>query len=55
MVAKDDKDGQIALLRAALEKILDMTGEPNDRAWGDLLTLSDVAKIAQTALFDTSY
>lgn len=55
MVAKEDKDGQIALLRAALEKILEMTGEPNDKAWGEFRTLNDISKIAQTALFDTTY
>lgn len=55
MVAKEDKDGQIALLRTALEKILEMTGEPNDKAWGEFRTLNDISKIAQTALFDTTY
>ena len=55
MVAKDDKDGQIALLRDALKKILEMTGEPSDPAWGEFRILSNVAKVAQTALFDTTF
>ena len=55
MVAKEDKDGQIKLLREALEKILEMTGEPNDNACGEFRTLNDISKTAQTALFDTTY
>ena len=55
MVAKDDKDGQIVLLRDALKKILEMAGEPDDNAWGEFQILSNVAKVAQTALFDTTF
>ena len=54
MVAKDDKDGQIALLREALEKIQKIAEGRCDE-WTRAKTLNDIEKTARTALIDTTF
>lgn len=54
MVAKDDKDGQIALLREALEKIQKIAEGRCDE-WTRAQTLNDIEKTARTALIDTTF
>lgn len=53
MVAKEDKDGQIALLREALEKIQDEIQSVSE--WNFYDSSRKIEKIAQTALFDTTF
>lgn len=54
MVAKDDKDGQIALLRDALEKIQKIAEDGYDE-WVRAQPLDDIEKTARTALIDTTF
>lgn len=54
MVAKDDKDGQIALLRDALEKIQKIAEGGCDE-WTGAQIFADIEKIARTALIDTTF
>lgn len=53
MVAKDDKDGQIKLLREALEKIHAIAEEHSDRHYSN--DYNDIERISSTALIDTTY
>ena len=54
MVAKDDKDGQIALLRDALEKIQKIAKDGCDE-WTRAQIFDDIEKTARTALIDTTF
>ncbi len=54
MVAKDDKDRQIALLRDALEKIQKIAEGGYDE-WTRAQPLDDIEKIARTTLIDTTF
>lgn len=54
MVAKDDKDGQIALLRDALEKIQKIAEGGCDE-WTGAQIFADIEKTARTALIDTTF
>ena len=54
MVAKDDKDGQIALLRDALEKIQDEAKQAIDD-WSARVSFDKIEHIASTALLDTTF
>ena len=54
MVAKDDKDGQIALLREALEKIQKIAEGGCDE-WTGAHPFADIEKTARTALIDTTF
>ena len=54
MVSKDDKDGQIALLREALEKIYNKTKNKNEILKYKSIC-DEVEHIAQTALLDMMF
>ena len=54
MVAKEDKDGQIALLKEALEKIQKIAEGGCDE-WTGAHPFADIEKIARTALIDTTF
>ena len=54
MVAKNDKDGQIALLRDALEKIQKIAEGGCDE-WTETQIFADIEKTARTALIDTTF
>ena len=54
MVSKDDKDGQIALLRDALEKIRKIAEGGCDE-WAGAQIFADIEKTARTALIDTTF
>lgn len=54
MVAKDDKDGQIALLRDALEKIQKIAESGCDE-WTGAQIFAVIEKTARTALIDTTF
>lgn len=55
MVAKDDKDGQIALLRDTLEKIQKIAVEGESNKWIRAQTLDKIEHIARTTLIDTTF
>ena len=55
MVAKDDKDGQIALLRDALEKIHQIAESGGYDDWTKRIALEDIERTSNTALIDTTF
>lgn len=55
MVAKDDKDGQIALLRDALEKIHNEAKLINSSNWEEIESCRKIEHIAETAIFDVTF
>lgn len=55
MVAKDDKDGQTALLRDALEKIQKIAADGKSGGWISAQTFDKIEHIARIALIDTTF
>lgn len=56
MLKKEDKDGQILILRKALEKILNLVG-PYENSKEDffIIPVKDIRKTAETAIADTTF
>ncbi len=55
LVAKDDKDGQLKILREALEKIQKIA-DCGCKEWSeDLEVLENIEHTVRTALFDTTF
>lgn len=57
MVSKDDKDGQIALLKEALEKIKKLANDITNNIGDFYLNncAKDIEHIANTAIIDTTF
>lgn len=58
MVAKEDKDGQIALLKDALEKIRTEVKYLNSNVWiieDQTASYEKIDHLAETALLDTTF
>lgn len=54
MVKKEDKDGQIALLKEALEKIRN-EAKLNSGNWEAVESCRRIEHIAETAIFDVTF
>ena len=55
MIAKDDKDGQIKLLREALEKIHKIAESYGHDDWTKQSVIEEITCISNTALIDTTF
>ena len=55
MIAKDDKDGQIKLLREALEKINKIAESYGYDDWTKRSAIEEIICVSNTALIDTTF